>query len=91
MTGRYGYSGLGKEYSDALGQIQRGDAPFWSIGAQVSIPLSQTAARNNLKAAKAARDQQKLTLKSQEQNTLITIENDIANIRNDYESVHATS
>jgi outer membrane protein len=90
LTGRYGYSGSGKEYSDALGEIQRGDAPFWSIGAQVSIPLSQTAARNNLKAAKASRDQQKLTLKSQEQNTLITIENDIANIRNDYESIHAT-
>jgi outer membrane protein TolC len=90
LTGRYGYSGSGKEYSDALGEVQRGDAPFWSIGAQVSIPLSRTAARNSLRAAKATRDQQKLTLKSQEQNTLITIENDIANIRNDYESVHAT-
>ena len=54
------------------------------------MPLSQTAARNNLKAAKASRDQQAMTLKFQEQNTLITIENDIANARNDYETVHAT-
>jgi len=90
LTGSYGYNGSGREYSDAFGEIQRGDAPFWSIGAQMSIPLTQTAARNNLRAAKASRDQQKLTLKAQEQNTLITIENDIANIRNDYESIQAT-
>jgi outer membrane protein TolC len=90
VTGSYGYNGLGREYSDAFNQIQRGNAPFWSIGAQMSIPLSQTAARNNLKAAKASTDQQKLNLKSQEQATLITIENDIATVRNDFESVHAT-
>ena len=90
LTGSYGYSGTGREYSDAFSQIQSGNAPFWSIGAQMTVPLTQTAARNNLRAAKASRDQQKLTLKSQEQNTLITIENDIANIKNDYESVQAT-
>jgi outer membrane protein len=90
LTGSYGYNGSGREFSDAFSQIQKGNAPFWSIGAQMSIPLSQTAARNNLKAAKASRDQQKLTLKAQEQNTLITIENDIATVRNDYESVQAT-
>jgi outer membrane protein len=90
VTGSYGYSGTGKEYSDALYQVQRGDAPFWSIGAQLTVPLSQTAARNNLKAAKAARDQQKLTLKSAEQSTLITIENDIATARIDYASIQAT-
>jgi outer membrane protein TolC len=90
LTGTYGYNGLGREYSDALNQIQKGSAPFWSIGAQLSVPLSQTTARNSLKAAKASRDQQKLTLKSQEQNTLITIENDIAAVKNDYESIQAT-
>lgn len=90
LTGSYGYSGTGREFSDALGQIQRRDAPFWSIGAQINVPLSQTAARNNLKAAKASRDQQKLSLKSAEQSTLITIENDIATARIDYESIQAT-
>jgi len=90
MTGSYGYSGTGKEFSDAFGQVQSRNAPFWSIGAQMTVPLSQTTARNNLKAAKASRDQQRLTVKAQEQNTLITIENDIATARNDYESVNAT-
>jgi HAE1 family hydrophobic/amphiphilic exporter-1 len=90
VTGSYGYSGTGKEFSDAFGQVQSRNSPFWSVGAQMSVPLSQTTARNNLKAAKAVRDQQRLTVKAQEQNTLITIENDIATARNDYESVNAT-
>jgi outer membrane protein TolC len=90
LTGSYGYSGTGKEFSDAFSQVERRDAPFWSIGAQMSIPLSQTAARNNLKAAKASRDQQKLSLKSAEQSTLVTIENDIATARIDYASIQAT-
>jgi outer membrane protein TolC len=90
MTGSYGYSGTGKEFSDAFGQVQSRNSPFWSVGAQMVVPLTQTAARNNLKAAKASRDQQVLTLKAQEQNTLITIENDIATARIDYASVGAT-
>jgi len=90
LTGSYGYAGTGREFSDAFGQIQDRTAPAWSIGAQMSIPLTQTAARNNLKAAKATRDQQALTLKMQEQNTLISIENDVANIRSDYDSVQST-
>jgi len=90
VTGSYGYSGAGREFSDAFSQIQNRNAPFWSVGAQMTVPLSQTAARNSLRAAKAVRDQQELTIKLQEQNTLISIENDIATSRSDYESVHAT-
>src|SRR6202000_1897876 len=73
LTGSYGYSGTGKEFSDAFNQIGDRSSPFWSAGVQMSVPLSQTTARNSLKAAKAVRDQQALTVKQQEQNTLITI------------------
>jgi outer membrane protein len=90
LTGTYGYGGTGKEFSDALGQVADRTAPFWSIGAQMTVPLTQTAARNNLKAIKVTRDQQKLSLKSAEQSTLITIENDIATARIDYASIQAT-
>ncbi len=90
LTGSYGYSGAAREFSGAFDQIGNGSSPFWSAGVQVTVPLSQTLARNNLKAAKASRDQQALTVKQQEQNTLITIENDIATSRSDYETVNAT-
>lgn len=92
LVGSYGYSagGTAQEYSDALGQITDRDNPFWSFGAQVTIPLGQTSARNNLKVAKAAQEQLTLTLKQQEQQTLIIIENAIANAQSSYERVDAT-
>ncbi len=92
LIGSYGYSagGSAREYSDALGQITDRDNPFWSFGAQLTIPLGQTSARNNLKIAKAAQEQLALTLKQQEQQTLILIENAIANARSSYERVDAT-
>ena len=92
VVGSYGYSagGNSQEYSDAMGQIADRDNPFWSFGAQLSIPLGQTGARNNLKIAKASQEQMALTLKQQEQQTLILIENAIANARSSYERVDAT-
>jgi outer membrane protein TolC len=92
LIGRYGYSagGSSREYSDALGQIADRDNPFWTVGAQLTIPLGQTGARNNLKIAKAAQEQLTLTLKQQEQDTLILIENALANARSNFERVDAT-
>src|SRR6185436_19822612 len=81
IIGSYGYTagGAAQEYSDALSQIADRDNPFWTFGAQLSIPLGQRSARNNLKVAKATQEQLALTLKQQEQQTLILIENSIAN------------
>lgn len=92
LVGSYGYSagGTAKEYSDAFGQITDRDNPFWSFGAQLTIPLGQTSSRNNLKVAKAAQEQLALTLKQQEQQTLILIENAIANAKSSFERVDAT-
>ena len=92
LVGSYGYSagGSAQEYSDAFGQISDRDNPFWSFGAQVTIPLGQTSSRNNLKVAKAAQEQLALTLKQQEQQTLILIENAMANARSSFERVDAT-
>jgi outer membrane protein TolC len=92
LVGSYGYAagGTAQEYSDAFEQITARDNPFWSFGAQLTIPLGNTAARNNLKVAKAAQEQLALTLKQQEQQTLILIENAIANAKSSFERVDAT-
>ncbi len=92
LVGSYGYTagGSSQEYSDALGQIADRDNPFWTIGAQLTIPLGQRSARNSLKIAKASEEQLSLTLKQQEQQTLILIENSIANARSSFERVDAT-
>lgn len=92
LVGSYGYSagGTSREYSDAFGQMSRGDNPFYSVGAQLSIPLGQTGARNTYKAAKATREQLLLQLRKEEQAALILIENSTANARIALQRVEAT-
>jgi outer membrane protein len=90
VFGSYGYNGSGKEFSDALNQVQSRDNNFWSFGAQFSIPLGQRSARNNLKTAKASKEQTELQLRQLEQGVLITIENDIGLAKANFEKVDAT-
>src|SRR5438034_1850780 len=51
LFGTYGFSGAAREYSGTLDQFRRGSSPFYSAGAEVSIPLGNTGARNNYKLA----------------------------------------
>jgi outer membrane protein TolC len=90
VIGSYGYSASGKEYSDAFSQLANRDFPYWSVGAQVSVPLSRTTARNNFKAAKASEEQLAMQTKQAEQALLILIENDIATAKANFETVEAT-
>lgn len=85
-----GYSGTGKEYSDALNQIAERDLPTYLLGGRFSFPLSNRSARNNYKSGKANLEQTVLTLKKLEQTTMIAIDNDIGNIRANFDQVHAT-
>jgi outer membrane protein len=85
-----GYSGTGKEYSDALHLIAERDLPTYLLGGRFSFPLSNRSARNNYKSGKANLEQTVLTLKKLEQTTMIAIDNDIGNIRANFDQVHAT-
>jgi outer membrane protein len=90
VTGSYGYSGSGREFSDALGTIGDRSFPFWSVGGVVSVPLSRTAERNSYKLAKSSKEQQELRVKQLEQQLLVEIENDITEAKALFEQVDAT-
>ena len=90
LVGRYGYSASSDEFSGAFGQLGDRDNPFYSYGAQLSMPLGNTSARSSYKSAKATKEQIALQLKQVEQNVLIAIENAIANARTSFERVAAT-
>ena len=90
LVGTYGYNASSDEFSGALGQFSNFENPFWSYGAQISMPLTQTSARNNYKASKATKEQIQLQLKQLEQVVLISIENAIANARTSFQRVDAT-
>src|SRR5580765_2390685 len=88
--GTYGYNASDTNYSGAFDQFRRGDSPFYSFGAQLTIPLSQQSTRNNLKAAKSGREQFKLQIKQLEQAILVSIEDAIATANTSFARVDAT-
>lgn len=77
LTGSYGYNASSEEFHGALDQFRHGSFPFYSYGAQISIPLSQTAARNSFKSAKVGQKQIALSVAQTEQSVLISIQNAI--------------
>ncbi|MEY2428777.1 MAG: hypothetical protein QOJ40_1662 [Verrucomicrobiota bacterium] len=90
VFGTAGYGASSPTFSGYLDQFRGRDNPFYTIGGQITIPLSNTGARNNYLAAKATREQIALQLKQFQQNILITIENDIATANTRFQQVDAT-
>jgi len=85
-----GLNGAGNEYSGAFNQIEYGRRPFYSYGAQLSVPLSNVGPRNQYKASKATREQVILRLKQLEQNVMVQIDNAVKQAQSAYQSVEAT-
>jgi HAE1 family hydrophobic/amphiphilic exporter-1 len=90
LVGSYGFNGSGSEYNDSYSEIRDGSRPFYSYGGQITIPLSNTKARNQYKAGRATEKQLLLQLKQLEQNIMVEIDNAVGVARSDYESVGAS-
>ena len=90
LIGTYGWNGAGVLYNGSLNQIGKGNAPYYSYGAQLSMPLANQSARNNYKAGKVTLQQAVLQLKQFEQTVLVAIDNAVKTAQTDYESVEAT-
>jgi outer membrane protein TolC len=90
LTGTYGFNGAGQEYSGTFNQVNEGNAPFYSYGVQLSVPLSDIGPRNQYKSTKATLQQLLLQLKQLEQNIMVEIDNAVKIAQSDYQSVDAT-
>jgi HAE1 family hydrophobic/amphiphilic exporter-1 len=90
LIGTYGYNGASKEYSGTFNQWNQGSAPFYSYGAQLTVPLSSIGPRNQYKSTKATLQQIVLQLKQLEQNIMVEIDNAVKVAQSDYQSVEAT-
>jgi len=90
VIGSFGYNGSGTVFSGALYDIQQRNLPTWSIGGQISMPLTDTGPRNTYKAQKISVQQFVLLVKKSERDILISIDNDIGTLLADYDSVQAT-
>lgn len=89
----YGYRGTGArggEFSDAVGDIQTGDRPAWSVGGVFSIPLANKAARDRYRQQRLTVDQALLSLKRQEEIVLVEIDEAVNSVRTSYDRVQST-
>ena len=90
LTGSYGFNGAGTVYENAVDQAGEGNAPFYSYGAKLSMPLGNIGPRNQYKATKATMQQIELQFKQLEQNILVEIDNAVKQAQSAYQSVQAT-
>ncbi len=90
LVGSYGFNGQGREFSGALGQVNEGTQPFYTYGAQLSMPLSNVGARNALKSDKVTSKQLLLQLKQLEQNIMVQIDDAVKQAQSSWESLDAT-
>ena len=90
LVGSYGVNGAGKEFNDALGQERAGNRPFYSYGAQLSIPLGNARARNSLKSGRTTQQQILLQLKKLEQNVMVQIDNSVKSAQASWEGADAS-
>lgn len=89
VFGTFGYNGAGREFSDALYDIQRTDRPYYTYGGSISTPLANTAARNNYRSAKVSREESVLSVKKMERDIMYAIDTDIRQAQSSYEQVAA--
>lgn len=90
LVGSYGFNGSGNEYNDSFSQMNDGSRPYYSYGGQLTIPLSNAKARNQLKSGKATEKQLLLQLKQLEQSVMVEIDNAVKQAQSAWESADAT-
>jgi HAE1 family hydrophobic/amphiphilic exporter-1 len=90
LIGSYGFNGAGTDFADTFNQFKQANQPFYSYGAQLTMPLSNVGARNTYKAGKVTLQQLLLQLKQLEQNVMVDIDNAVKLAESKYESVLAT-
>jgi outer membrane protein TolC len=93
LAGSYGHGASGndvREFSDAFGNFRQGDKPFYSVGATISIPLSNKAARRRYQQSKLAADQLLLQLKQLEETILVQIDDAVNQVRTSLDRVEST-
>jgi outer membrane protein TolC len=90
LQGSFGYNGGGVGYDDTFGQFKAGNRPYYSYGAQFSVPLSNLKARSSYKSDKAVEQQYLLQLKQLEQSIMVDIDNAIKQAQSDWDNLQAT-
>jgi len=73
FVGGYGYNGLGSTLSASRAMVEQRDNPSYSAGLQVTIPLTFSVGRGNLRAARLQRQQSEEDLRRLEADIAVNV------------------
>ena len=90
LKGTFGYNGAGVTFGDVFNEVDNQVGPFYSYGAQLTVPLANLHARSVYKFDKAVQQQNVLKLKQLEQTVMVQIDNAVKQAESAWESVGAT-
>jgi outer membrane protein len=90
VFGTYSYYGAGNEFNGTLYDIQERNRPYYTVGAQISIPLANLSARSRYKSSKVSLQQKVLEVKKQERDIMKAVDDDIKTAQASLERVAAT-
>jgi outer membrane protein TolC len=91
LVGSYGQVGANRDYGGALEGVRKGDSPFHTFGAVLSIPIGgNRSARANYRASKAELNQSLVRLKQLEQDIMVEIGIALEQARTRFAQVDAT-
>ena len=80
LVGSYGYNGLGFDYTEARRGAYHSQAPEWSLGFQLSIPLGGVQSRAQLSVINGFKEQALIKIKQMEQTVSIDVDTVISRI-----------
>ena len=93
LIGSYGHGASGYTttgFSDVFDDFRTGNKPTWSVGATLSFPLGNKAARNTYQKGKVTAQQLLLTLKKQEDTALVEIDEAVNKVRTSLDRIESS-
>ncbi len=90
LTASAGVAGTSSELSGVYDQIRDRDAPYYSLGLSLALPLTNRRERENHRLAQMEIEQAKLRLRQQRQALMIQIDDAVNQAKTDFERIAAT-
>ncbi len=91
LTATAGLAGSADELNQVYKQIRRRDAPYYSLGLSLSLPLTNRREKENLRVAEAQAEQTKLRFRQLRQTIMIQVDDAVSRAETDFQRLAATA
>jgi outer membrane protein len=90
LKGSIGWSGSATSLGGLANSVGSGDFPGWGVGVTVTFPIGNRQAKANYQTSKLQADQQVLSLKSLEQDIIVSVDTTVGRVQTNLKRIDAT-